>query len=81
MSEKQAATAIIIALLLKMKKTRKSRQKRRVWVKPWLKRRQSLGVYETLLVELRLEDEYNYKNHLRMTSKNFEEIFQLIKER
>ena len=80
MSEKQAAAAIIIALLLKMKKTRKSRQKRRVWVKPWLKRRQSLGVYETLLVELRLEDEYNYKNHLRMTSKNFEEIFQLIKD-
>ena len=78
-SEKQAAAATIIALLLKKKKKRKSRQKRKVWVKPWLKRRRSLGVYETLLAELWLEDECNYKNYLRMTSENFEEIFQLIK--
>ena len=32
-----------------------------------------------LLAEMRLEDEYNYNILLRMTSKNFEEIFQLIK--
>ena len=29
--------------------------------------------------ELRLEDEYNYKNYLLMTSENFLKIFQLIK--
>ena len=80
MSEKQASAAIIIALLLKRKKKRKSRQKKKVWVKPWLKRRQSLVVFETLLAELRLEDERNYKNYLRMTSENFEELFQLIKD-
>ena len=79
MSEKQAAAAIITALLFKKKKKRKSRQKRNVWVKPWCKRRQSLGVYETLLAELQLEDECNYKSYLRMTSENFEKIFQLIK--
>ena len=49
-------------------------------MKPWLKRRQSLGVYETLLAELQLEDKRNYKNYLRVTSENFEEIFQLIKD-
>ena len=49
-------------------------------MKPWLKRRQSLGVYETWLADLPLEDECNYKNYLRMTSGNFEEIFQLIKD-
>ena len=32
-----------------------------------------------LLAEMRLEDEYNYNILLRMTSENFEEIFQLIK--
>ena len=32
-----------------------------------------------LLPEMRLEDECNYNILLRMTSKNFEEIFQLIK--
>ena len=29
---------------------------------------------------MRLEDEYNYNILLRMTSENFEEIFQLIKD-
>ena len=33
-----------------------------------------------MLAELWLEDEYNYKNCLRMTSENFEEIFQLLKD-
>ena len=76
-SEKQAVAAIIISLLLKK---RKSRQKRKAWVKSWFKRRQSLGVYETLLAELQLEDECNYKNYLGITSENFEEIFQQIKD-
>ena len=49
-------------------------------LKPWLKRRHSLGVYETLLTELRLEDKCNYKNYLPIASENFEEIFQLIKD-
>ena len=49
-------------------------------MKSWFKRRQSLGVYETLLAELQLEDECNYKNYLRITSENFEEIFQQIKD-
>ena len=35
---------------------------------------------KTLLAELRLEEEYNYNILLRMTSENFEEIFQLIKD-
>ena len=33
-----------------------------------------------LLAEMRLEDEYNYNILLRITSENFEEIFQLIKD-
>ena len=49
-------------------------------MKPWLKRRQNLEFYETLLAEWRLEYEYNYNILLRMTSENFEEIFQLIKD-
>ena len=39
-----------------------------------------MGVIETLLAGLQLEDECNYKDYLRMTSENFEEIFQLIKD-
>ena len=49
-------------------------------MKPWLKRRKNFRLYANLLAELWLEDKYNYKNHLRMTSENFEVIFQLIKD-
>ena len=44
-------------------------------MKPWLKRRKNF-----VKEKLRLEDEYNYKNSLRMSSETSEEIFQLIKD-
>ena len=50
-------------------------------MKLWLERRKNLEFYENLLAELRLEDEYNYKSILQITSENSsEEVFQLIKE-
>ena len=49
-------------------------------MKAWLKRRKRIELYGTLLAELQLEEEYNYNILLRMTSENFEEIFQLIKD-
>ena len=49
-------------------------------VKPWLQRRKNLEFYETLLAELWLKDEYSYNILLRITSVNFEEIFQLTKD-
>ena len=60
-------------------KSRK-KKKRRVYVKPWLKRRKNLELYGTVLAELQLEEEYNYNIVLQMTSENFVEIFQLIKD-
>ena len=49
-------------------------------MKPWLKRRKNLEFCETLLPDLRLEEEYNYNILLRMTSENPKEIFQLIND-
>ena len=49
-------------------------------MKSWLKRRKNLELHGTLLAELRLEEEYNYNILLKMTSENFDEIFQLIKD-
>ena len=49
-------------------------------MKPWLKRRKNVQFYETLLTELLLEEEHNYNILLQMTSENFEEIIQLIKD-
>ena len=79
MIQEQATAAVIIALTSENNKSRKKRKKR-VCVKTWLKRRKNLEFYQTLPAELQLEDEYNYNIILRMTSENFEEIFQLIKD-
>ena len=79
MIQKQAAEAVIIALISEKSKSKKKKKERRVCVKPWLKKK-NLEYYETMLPELQLEDEYNYNTLLRMTSKNFGEIFQLIKD-
>ena len=49
-------------------------------MKAWLERRKNVQFYGTLLAELRLEEYYNYNILLRMTSENFKEIFQLIKD-
>ena len=58
--QERAAASMIIGVLLKRGKT-KHRKKRSVWVKPWLQRRNKLGVYHTLLQELRIEAEDEYK--------------------
>ena len=59
MIQGQAAAAVIIALISK-KISQGKREKRRVCVKPCLKRRKNLKFHGTLLAELRLEHDFNY---------------------
>ena len=69
MIEERAAAAV-----------KEKEKKRKVYGEPCLKKRKNVEFYGTLLVELSLEEEHNYNILLRMTSENFEEIFQLIKD-
>ena len=81
MIQEQAVVAVVIALAKsREKQVKEKRKKGRVSVRPWLKRRKNSEFYETLLADLWLEEERNYKTLLRMTSENSEEIFQLIKD-
>ncbi|KAJ8935365.1 hypothetical protein NQ318_001342, partial [Aromia moschata] len=52
--------------------------KRRVWVKPWINRRQNLGASSVLLKELSCEDPSAYRNHLRMSKKMFETLLEMV---
>ena len=82
MIQEQAAVAVIIALISEKNKSSKWKEKKKkesVWNLA-LKEEKNLGFYETLFAELRLEDEHNCNILLRMTSENFEEIFQFINE-
>ena len=69
---------MIIGVLLKRRKT-KQRKKRSVWVKPWLQRKNKLGVYHTLLQELRIEAEDEYNKFLRMSPEVLDELLTLVK--
>ena len=62
MSQEQAAVAVIIALISEKYNSKKKRQKRKLDMKQWLKKTKNSGFYETLLAEMRLENEFDYKN-------------------
>ena len=47
-------------------------------MKPWLNRRNELGIFNTLLRELGMEDEGEYKKFLRMTPESFDDLLNLI---
>ena len=76
-SDKGAAALVVLLHIIKYQKKRKSRSH---WVKPWLSKRSSFGVYDTLLQELRSEDEGEYKKFLHMSPDVFDELLNLIEE-
>ena len=47
-------------------------------MKPWLLRRSIRGAYETLVHELRQEDETDYTSYFRMSPTEFDEILGLV---
>lgn len=71
-----AATALI-AVAVKLKKKRRKKSKS-VWVKPWLSRRENLGVETTLLREFRSEDCFEYEKFLRMSPDIFDELLSIV---
>ena len=54
------------------------RKKRTAWVKPWLQRRTQYGAFESLVQELRREDEDDYNNYFWMKANEFDEILNLV---
>ena len=60
-----------------LKKTKK-RKKRCARAKPWLQRREQFGAHDTLLRELRSEDESEYKIFLRMSPAAFDELLDMV---
>ena len=78
--EEVAAAAMIIAICVENDvRKKKTRKRRKVWVKPWFQKRKSHGFYSQLLNELRVEDFEMYKNYLRMKPENFDEILHFVR--
>uniref|UniRef100_A0A336KVR8 CSON015547 protein n=1 Tax=Culicoides sonorensis TaxID=179676 RepID=A0A336KVR8_CULSO len=72
--------AVIFAasLLIFDESDEKGRVERSKWVADWLKKRNSLGCYATLVPELRAESPELYKNFVRMSAEDFDHLERLV---
>ena len=71
-----ATCGVIVAKLVTRKINR--RKRRTVWVREWVKNRETYGVYQHLLQELRLGDAATYRNFMRMDCTTFQFLLNLV---
>ena len=57
---------------------KKNTPQRTVWTRDWLLRRDDLGAYNTLLTELREEDQKSFLNFLRLSPGLFEGLLEKV---
>lgn len=55
-----------------------SRKKRKYWSRSFLRRRNQEGAYRSILNDLRIEDRSGFRNFVRMTPVNFENLLQKV---
>ena len=75
MADQEDAVALLILYAVKLKKKRKKRE-RKVWVNRWLAERNANGAYSNLFNDLRLHDQEEYRQYLRMSTDTFMNILQ-----
>ena len=73
-----AAVAVLVFVIVKHRSASKKWKERSVWVRPWLQMHAHLGAFDTLLNELRLEDEEGYRRYLQMYPEIVDEVLHLI---
>ena len=49
----------------------KKRKKRSIWIKPWLKNRLRTSAYQNIFQELRLKDNEEFRQYLRMNTETY----------
>ena len=50
----------------------KKKQRRKIWIREWLLKRNEKGAYNGILNELRLTDKVDFRKYLRMNTSTFE---------
>ena len=65
------ATTLILGYACEEISKKKTRRKRKCWVKPWLAIRKNQGAYENLVTELSLAEREEYHRFMRMDHETF----------
>ncbi len=53
-------------------------KRKRMWTRKWILRRDQLGISNTLMQEVALEELDDFKNIIRMSASKFEELLSLV---
>ena len=71
---------VTVVAMMRRRRRRRRRRPRTWWVRPWLtvERRISIGQYDQLLQELRMEDQTFFFNYLRMEPPLFDELLHRV---
>lgn len=64
---------------IKIELERRKKTKKRLWVKKWISNRDYLGASSTLLKELAVDDQLSYRNIMRLSTENFENLLCLTR--
>ena len=77
MDEKELPLLLLLATsccqLLLFEEMSKKRKRRKIWVKEWLRKRNTLGAYKSIISEFQLQDRYSCCKYLRMNCETFKE--------
>lgn len=57
---------------------RRNRRPKKLWMRSWIERRKQLGISNTLLKELAIEDTSSYLNFLRINEEMFNVLLQKV---
>jgi hypothetical protein len=73
MSEEVVRSMItVIGEMILLKHKKRKLKKNKEWVRKWIQRRNNLGVTNTLVKELAIEDPKSFYNFLRMNEEMFD---------
>ena len=76
--QEEQEDAVALAQLLRQRGVRRQRRGRRLWVRPWIQRRELFGNYDNLMMELARESQGDFTNYMRMEPMMFRELLDRI---
>lgn len=72
-----ATASLCICTVLLVRRQRKKRRPRNIWIKPWIATREVDGAFHLLLKDLEKDPEH-YRNYLRLDLATFEELLEKV---
>jgi len=68
----------VIGEMILLKHKKRCLKKKKEWVRKWIQRRNNLGVTNTLIKELAIEDPKSFYNFLRMNEEMFDTLLNKV---